>query len=524
MNNISWKIICFYLLIIITTSGCGVILFATVKNDLKKQREIRERNEDKLKADSEENNYWGSVIESNTYEKYQEYIDKYPYGKYVTDSRKSIDKILWERTCQSNTIDAYRDYLERTHYGGFTKEAKDSIDEKEWLLTSNLNSYQSYKDFIIVHPESKHIGHTLEKMWIYISKENTIKSYQDYFSYCPYKKYPEQAIKQYWILIKNENTIEYYHTFLSKYPSISKVGISVLRPNNSNYNQISAVIPYSLFIDDYTVISSLKDLYENNGNNKSGYAVIELAKIGQNTYEAIPGILNLFPIIIETYKDKFEEAHCLTNDYRVNRRLLKDSDPLIKELILLLQNEYREFFLLVGSYGIISEYTCLSSPLGKETGKSIYGNAGIEYKIEAGAFVLQSVTGKGYGNDKSKWQQWGSDNKESIISKIVFDRTGIDLLDERIHKEVYSNILISLLRDWNSGVRWTAAMILGEMKDSFAVDPLIVALNDQNDYVRKYSVLALGQIGGPKAKTAIKGLLNDKNEMVRQSAQSIFQK
>ena len=60
-----------------------------------------------------------------------------------------------------------------------------------------------------------------------------------------------------------------------------------------------------------------------------------------------------------------------------------------------------------------------------------------------------------------------------------------------------------------------AALSLGEIGDSQAVEPLINALGDENWEVRSSAAKALGKIGNDRAVEQLINLLRDKNENVR---------
>jgi len=63
-------------------------------------------------------------------------------------------------------------------------------------------------------------------------------------------------------------------------------------------------------------------------------------------------------------------------------------------------------------------------------------------------------------------------------------------------------------------VNEVAALALGEIGDSRAVEPLINALGDENWEVRSTVAKALGKISDDRAIQPLINLLNDKNENV----------
>jgi hypothetical protein len=56
-------------------------------------------------------------------------------------------------------------------------------------------------------------------------------------------------------------------------------------------------------------------------------------------------------------------------------------------------------------------------------------------------------------------------------------------------------LLIDLLKDENSEVRWGAAIALGEIGDIRAIEPLVACLRDYDKYVRYGSALSLEMLG-----------------------------
>jgi HEAT repeat protein len=75
-------------------------------------------------------------------------------------------------------------------------------------------------------------------------------------------------------------------------------------------------------------------------------------------------------------------------------------------------------------------------------------------------------------------------------------------------------LLTDMLRDPDADARITAAGILGDIRDPFAVEPLIGALHDENDDVRGAAGGALVQIGSPAVPPLIDAM-QDPNRWVR---------
>jgi len=77
------------------------------------------------------------------------------------------------------------------------------------------------------------------------------------------------------------------------------------------------------------------------------------------------------------------------------------------------------------------------------------------------------------------------------------------------------NKLIAALKDWDSEVRRNAAISLGQIGDTRAVEPLIAALKDGDWGVRRNAATSLGQIGDTRAVEPLIAALKDRNLYVR---------
>ena len=75
--------------------------------------------------------------------------------------------------------------------------------------------------------------------------------------------------------------------------------------------------------------------------------------------------------------------------------------------------------------------------------------------------------------------------------------------------------LIQALKDENGSVREGAAWALGELNDTRAVEPLILALKDEDSDVRETVALTLKELNDTRAVEPLKSALNDEDENVQ---------
>ena len=72
-------------------------------------------------------------------------------------------------------------------------------------------------------------------------------------------------------------------------------------------------------------------------------------------------------------------------------------------------------------------------------------------------------------------------------------------------------------------MRQAAAVALGEINNTKAVEPLIKALRDPYPEVREAAALALGQLGDPRAADALNEALQDADQRVQKAAERALQ-
>ncbi|MEW6327800.1 MAG: HEAT repeat domain-containing protein [Thermodesulfobacteriota bacterium] len=87
----------------------------------------------------------------------------------------------------------------------------------------------------------------------------------------------------------------------------------------------------------------------------------------------------------------------------------------------------------------------------------------------------------------------------------------------------YFDKLVLTLNHPDPNAQINAACVLGKLKDTRAVDPLInLVKNTKNDTVAKAAVTALGEIGTQEAKTFLCTLVCHPVKMVRDEVMAIF--
>ncbi len=105
-------------------------------------------------------------------------------------------------------------------------------------------------------------------------------------------------------------------------------------------------------------------------------------------------------------------------------------------------------------------------------------------------------------------EEYNGNNLCKVVRLVIRHKKGAEM------KDIAE--LTKQLGNKDSGVRLSAAELLGSTKDEAAIGALITALKDENRFVRQEAVLALKKIGGSRAAEHLTQALNtEKNEFVR---------
>ncbi len=151
------------------------------------------------------------------------------------------------------------------------------------------------------------------------------------------------------------------------------------------------------------------------------------------------------------------------------------------------------------------------------------------------ADALEKITGKDFGGDVKKWQQWlaegkplpeGRPTEEDEIARWIVALKSEDKFVRWAATRILGEMgnsravepLITALKDRDGVVRWTAAVALSAIKDPKAVEPLIAALRDENRGVRGDAAWALAEIKDPRAVEPLIHALEDEDASVRRAA------
>ena len=175
----------------------------------------------------------------------QEYLNKYPYGKYKKEVREILteqsEEDAWQTAKKKNTTAAYYIYLSSFPNGKYSSEAQSIINQwdksayQEAIEKNTLNSLKYYLDYYPKGKYRKDVRNKLndrkeEEAWATAKRENYVTSYEKYLKNYPYGKHAQEANKiiSYNLFrlgtekFKSKNYASaksYFQSYLSKFPS-----------------------------------------------------------------------------------------------------------------------------------------------------------------------------------------------------------------------------------------------------------------------------------------------------------------
>ncbi|MDR0755280.1 MAG: hypothetical protein LBF04_07820 [Prevotellaceae bacterium] len=124
---------------------------------------------------------WEEALKSG---KYDDYLEKYPYGKYITE----LDDIIWEKTKETNKKEKYDDYLKKFPNGKHRYLAELffwNTDSKAWNEARKQNTSVAYKKYLKLYPNGNHVKQA-EKLLIDMEVDEIVKG-KTYWAPSPMK-------------------------------------------------------------------------------------------------------------------------------------------------------------------------------------------------------------------------------------------------------------------------------------------------------------------------------------------------
>jgi len=103
---------------------------------------------------------WEQTQSLNSIEAYQDFIKKYPQGKYVESAKQELAQLEFVKAKELNTITAYEDFIKKTSNKQLINEAKIQIvniqEQEEFIKVKETKSFIDILNFLGKYPGSIH--------------------------------------------------------------------------------------------------------------------------------------------------------------------------------------------------------------------------------------------------------------------------------------------------------------------------------------------------------------------------------
>jgi len=198
-------------------STFSILVFKNYINQFPNGKYVIEarNNIEKLEKIKEVEDVWNKCKMINSIVSYQSFIDLYPSSSLVIDARLQIENLKelkeWDIAFEQNTIESYNNYLKKFPKGKFSYTAINKIDEINeekiilpiWKSTIRINTYKAFNDFLDKYPYSTYSDLAKEKLieieendWEKAFTLNSIKLLSDCIKKYPYSYNIDDAEKK----------------------------------------------------------------------------------------------------------------------------------------------------------------------------------------------------------------------------------------------------------------------------------------------------------------------------------------
>ena len=168
--------------------------------------------QDILTAQKEED-AWQTAKDKKTTAAYYTYLSSYPSGKYANEARSRIDrwdKTAYEKAIEKNTQYALKYYLDNYPKGKYRSVVRKKLNERKeadaWAKAKSENYISSYENYLRNYPNGKHVkeANTIISNSLFRIGNDKFKSknyssaksyYQSYISKYPTGEYVDEARK-----------------------------------------------------------------------------------------------------------------------------------------------------------------------------------------------------------------------------------------------------------------------------------------------------------------------------------------
>ncbi len=144
--------------------------------------------------------------ETNTVERYEKFIQKYPDSEYQSEVKGKIIELEFSNARRKNTISAFKTFLQKypdNKYKGEAIIVVDQLENELWHEAKLLNTNLSYISYLKKNPEGKYVNEANKHLKTPIYKaRNQIKYFNSAFG--EEVKFTDEQVRSYIEKLENE--------------------------------------------------------------------------------------------------------------------------------------------------------------------------------------------------------------------------------------------------------------------------------------------------------------------------------
>lgn len=411
-----------------------------------------------------------AAVNINTISSYKKYLQDYPIGKYKSNAFALSDSLEYEQVKSENKLEICQAYLTNYRGGKYRKNVLSIMEPHLILWAKSLNTEDSYKEYLLMYPYGE--------FWETATQEINRKRIQFYIQFLNGSQNEKVAALNMLGKIKDPEPIKYIIPLLQdRIDKISKAASIALKNLNCPATQILPLLKDERWFVRRNALIALGDINDPESVQyiypflKSELCVDALESLGKlKNYESVKYII---PLLDDSNTDVRQAAISALGSIQ-NPTSIQFIIPILKDKN---QNISQSAILALGRFPGTVQYILPLLSRNKSGSIEFAPRTAIESIKDSNAvkYILPLLQ-----------------DKDWYIRKIAVTALG------SIKAKSAVQYILPSLKDENIIVKESALEALGEIKDPATVQYIIAIIKYENDVVRESAVKALGKIPGTK--------------------------
>jgi len=153
---------------------------------------------------------WSWVLKQNTKEAYEEFLRRYPQGKFTDSARGGLQRLRepqdWSNATSRDTLEAYEEFLWEHPKSERAQQAREMwwqrLALEDWRRARLEDTIEAYENFLQEHPESQQAKEARSRLdamnadfddWTEAQKTNMIEGYAHFLRLHPSSPFADKA-------------------------------------------------------------------------------------------------------------------------------------------------------------------------------------------------------------------------------------------------------------------------------------------------------------------------------------------